>query len=571
MKSARTRYPTAMLLLAGASSAFATPAYLIVGDGNQDQHCQYATIQDALDAAAANGPDLDYVFITSTLSYASQQLFVTNQNVLIEGGYTDCELTPPEGTPTPTPVVGDGAHSVFTLVSNDGGFHEIKVHNLDISGGGGDVNSTGGGIAANGNQFTSLQNVRIHDNASGNGGGLAIIQGGTLGRPIFELYADTRIDHNATSGLGGGVYAGGGILRLRADRVSIDHNAAVSGGGVACIGCEMEVGRYGDIVEGVLASGASIANNTASAAAGGILLAGNTAFLGAYELAIDANHAGTAGGGIYAYNGAIITMQRDYPNVFALNCAAGDYCTRLRGNSVGNGAAPTTGGALYLAHAARADLAQVLIADNIAAEGSAVTVDGAAFNAESTLFTHNQSTDPAGFVGTLVRYKYTAPDAPPHGRLAFATFAGNTRLDVNGVTRAAIDIVAQADTVLNVYSSAMYDAVYPITAYSVFATDCIVHATGGLLDGHGTHTRETITGGPGEPPGPGFNDPANGDYRLRSESFLTDYCDAVVYTPTTRDIVLTPRCQDDPRNPDGYGVCDVGAYESDQVFGNGYD
>lgn len=557
-------------LLACASSAFATPEYLIVGDGSQGQRCQFASIQDALDAAAANGPDLDYVLVTSTLSYTSQQLVVTNQNVLIEGGYSDCDLTPPAGAPIPSPIVGDGAHSVLTLVSNDGGFYEIRLRNLDISGGGGDAASFGAGINANGNQLVSLQNLRIHANAGGNGGGLSILQSGTLG-PIVELYADTRIDHNTASGQGGGVFAQGGALRLRADRVSIDHNAASAGGGVFCSFCDMQVGRYGNVLDSEPATGASIDNNTASNVGGGIVLGGNSAFLGAYELAIDANHANTAGGGIYAYNGAVITMQRDYPNVLSLNCAPADTCARLRGNTVGSGAPPTAGGALYLASGARADLAQVLIADNIAADGSAVMVDGATFNAESTLFTHNQSTDPAGFVGALIRYQYTAPDAPPHGRIAFGTFAGNTRQDVNGVTRAAIDIVAQADTVLNIYSSAMYDAVYPLLAYGAFATDCVVHATGGALDSHGTHTRETITGGPGQPPSPGFNRPASGDYRLRSESFLTDYCDAVAYAPTTRDIVLTPRCQNDPRNPDDYGICDVGAYESDHLFGNGVD
>jgi hypothetical protein len=36
-----------------------------------------------------------------------------------------------------------------------------------------------------------------------------------------------------------------------------------------------------------------------------------------------------------------------------------------------------------------------------------------------------------------------------------------------------------------------------------------------------------------------------------------------------RDLVLTPRCHDDPRKSNSYGTCDVGAYESDQIFGNG--
>ncbi|MEP7096529.1 MAG: hypothetical protein ABI748_02610, partial [Dokdonella sp.] len=97
------------------------------------------------------------------------------------------------------------------------------------------------------------------------------------------------------------------------------------------------------------------------------------------------------------------------------------------------------------------------------------------------------------------------------------------------------------------------------------------HRRGGLLDGHGINTREAFTGGFGDPPTPGFNNPNLGDFRLRSESFLTDYCDASLYAPTTRDIVLNEHCADDMRNPNDYGSCDIGAYESDHVFGNGYD
>jgi hypothetical protein len=80
----------------------------------------------------------------------------------------------------------------------------------------------------------------------------------------------------------------------------------------------------------------------------------------------------------------------------------------------------------------------------------------------------------------------------------------------------------------------------------------------------------TSTGGPGQPPSPGFNHPASDDYRLRSESFLTDYCDAVAYASTTRHRAhaALPGRSAQPRR---LGICDVGAYESDHLFGNGYD
>jgi hypothetical protein len=62
-----------------------------------------------------------------------------------------------------------------------------------------------------------------------------------------------------------------------------------------------------------------------------------------------------------------------------------------------------------------------------------------------------------------------------------------------------------------------------------------------------------------------------GDFRLYSSSALTDFCDTSAYQPLYRDIVLTPRCHDDPNKPNTYGACDVGAYESDDIFGNGFE
>jgi hypothetical protein len=50
---------------------------------------------------------------------------------------------------------------------------------------------------------------------------------------------------------------------------------------------------------------------------------------------------------------------------------------------------------------------------------------------------------------------------------------------------------------------------------------------------------------------------------------LNDYCDASAYASSHRDLVLSPRCHDDTRKANVYGACDVGAYESDHIFGNG--
>ena len=70
---------------------------------------------------------------------------------------------------------------------------------------------------------------------------------------------------------------------------------------------------------------------------------------------------------------------------------------------------------------------------------------------------------------------------------------------------------------------------------------------------------------------PGFVNASAGDFRLYSSSALTDFCDTSAYQPLYRDIVLTPRCHADPNKPNTYGTCDVGAYESDDIFGNGFE
>lgn len=60
----------------GAGTAQATPEYLIVGDTQRGaSHCQHSTIQDALNAALDNGPDLDCVLVTNTASFESDHVF----------------------------------------------------------------------------------------------------------------------------------------------------------------------------------------------------------------------------------------------------------------------------------------------------------------------------------------------------------------------------------------------------------------------------------------------------------------------------------------------------------------
>lgn len=572
-RSARILFACAIAL---PPLALASPQYFIVGATQDAQggqtHCQYENIQDAIDAAYANGSDLDYIFITSTKSYLGQALTLHDQNLLIDGSYDNCDLAPTDPPPASTAIVGDGAHSVLSIDASNAGSIQIDLKALDISGGGDD--GSGGGLDVRDNVFATLSNVRVHDNASFAGGGIYSQPTVQAHGSIVELLAGTRIDHNnASSGSGGGVFAASSQLRMRAENVIIENNLAGSGGGVACLACSMTVGYFGPVTPGVAGNGATIRNNAVGGGGGGLLIGGLNALLDAHELAIDNNTAGGVGGGIYAYGGAQLNMQRDYPNVQSLNCERSDPCTRIRGNTVGNGAPTALGGGIYLKGGSRADLAQVMIADNAAGDGAAAYVESSTFNTESVLFSGNHSADTPSLAGVLIHAVNAASGPPVSLRLAFSTFAGNLETDNTGTTRAAIDLLMPftGGGGLEIYSSAMYDAVYPLTAYSPYISDCVVHGRGGVLDAHGVNTREAYTGGAGDPPSPGFNNPAAGDYRLRSESFLTDYCDSSRYVPTTNDIVLDPRCVDDPRNTDDYGRCDIGAYESDHLFGNGFE
>jgi len=152
----------------------------------------------------------------------------------------------------------------------------------------------------------------------------------------------------------------------------------------------------------------------------------------------------------------------------------------------------------------------------------------------------------------------------PTVRVAFSTFAGNREMSATGVNHGAIDVILQQYAHLAIYSSVLVDSPYMVTAYSAYDDDCVAVPLGSG-DPYGSQTRMLYTDAPG------FNNAAAGDYRLRSESVLNDYCDALHFAPGYRDLVLTPRCHDDPRKPDVYGTCDAGAYESDHIFGNGFE
>ena len=97
----------AVLVLAagwfGANTAFAD----IYRVGNTDlDYCDYTTIQDAVDAATANGPGLETILIANTASYSDVAIVVGNKSLIIEGGFDTCQFANPD---VPADLSGDGS------------------------------------------------------------------------------------------------------------------------------------------------------------------------------------------------------------------------------------------------------------------------------------------------------------------------------------------------------------------------------------------------------------------------------------------------------------------------------
>ncbi|TDR48693.1 putative outer membrane repeat protein [Tahibacter aquaticus] len=558
--------------LLAAASAAAVPQYFIVGDP-ADPRCQFSTIAAAVSAAQLNGPGLDYVMVATNASYSGQALNVFGQSLLIEGGYADCDLNPDPNQPL-TPIIGNGADPVLRIAPSAAGNYEVRLSRVRLSGGG-STTANGGGIRLEpfSNTFVklSLDNTEVSGNRASGGGGIYAVRGTSPGGQYSViLRAGTRITGNTAGSNGGGLNIVDGSLYIAADDVRIgDNTAGGAGGGIAMLGGTLLVGNPELLGPRNDVSGALVEQNSAGTLGGGIYLFGASTLMEAHELIVNRNTAGGSGGGIAASNGARLSLLRDYSAGLGWYCPPARECSRVSSNQVGNGVASgTRGGALALYGGARAELAQTVVRHNVAQDASAILVDGASvLQTEGVVFTGNRSIDLSNQTGTVIRAGYLSPSAPPDLRIAYSTFMGNVRRDTNGNQQRAIDLVGQQGTTLAVYSSAFLDSPYGWTMYSAHTSDCTLRRSGGALDGNGTHSRDAVTA---EPSPFVFLNAGMNDWRPGFNSPLTDFCDSTAYIPRFRDRELQPRCRDEAK-ANRFGSCDVGAWENDQLFADGYN
>lgn len=294
-----------------------------------DASCTTTSIQTAIDDAKQH-PGEDYIFIASNRTYSDQHLVVTDDDVIIEGGFTDCGDF--DNAADTTRISGTSGHSIFEIEGNS----QVLLWNLELTGASLRSDQKGGAIYFGGVGNLSLKNDWIHDNTAGYGGAFAIDPSGPAG---VSLEQNLIIGPNTA-------LVQGGAIRIE---------------GLTTLTAGWSAGQPPIYIGGNVALGQGD-----SAAGGGIEVVGPASFNGAARI-----HDNTAdyGGGIaaFAHNGDAATVS---------------LYTTDTGNPVqlANNVAKNTGGAMFLKSSdsgatANACLQDFQVLANTAQNGAAFYAD----------------------------------------------------------------------------------------------------------------------------------------------------------------------------------------------------
>lgn len=306
----KTEQARAMLELEGQArpanpSTWNEPSGSLAVSVGPDTDCDYSNLQDAIDDGAAGqhshiGLHVDYEF---SEGYVLQEPHEWPGSPWILGGFPDCDVSDPDPDHSSQTVLdADGQDRVFRIDSTAGEdepFRWVRLDRLVLTNG--STSSDGGGIRISGRLgrlSVELMNVDVeNNNANGWGGGIWIT---TAGDSIFDgdelpplvfLDDDSWVTGNEANESGGGIRclsndSNIGGVNLRTGSGPIVDNEAEYGGGVAISGC-MAVLRNGEpFLTLIPASG------------------------------IAANTAHESGGGLYAENGATVSVSSRYQDEY---------------------------------------------------------------------------------------------------------------------------------------------------------------------------------------------------------------------------------------------------------------
>jgi hypothetical protein len=552
-------HPTSRLIgfaLATMFAASAQAAIFTVGSGTG---CTHATIQAAVNAAAAS-PGADTVRITRSLSYESQAVVVnTDQDLNIVGGFATCTQSATDSTYTS--VSGTNAKNiVFDLLAYSGA--TIKLRFLDV-------------------KYAMQYGIRFRG-----AGALEVIESTVERNKYSGIYADATntpgarltlstgtlilqngqlMGPNNTYSSGGGVSLWGPItFTMNAPQTMLGLNTATHGGGLYVgDGATAYIGSpgYGNLgalhgnTAGTLGGGAyvlgtlklfstdaskpvKVTENTSNFSAGGVYVRGSAARVCAWDFAIDGNHADFTGGAVGIDDGKALLNRDDDPTCTpypgAVRCTAGEACSTLSRNSATHD-------------------------NNYPSTGAIVSTGGGYFGARRLRMRNNTG-----------HYAFFSTNGNVH--LNHALIADNTIGDqlavVEGSNTTNNGLTLLNSTIANNAISGSAQTLFSVEYYAALVWDVIdqprQRAFGTvpsiLSADYLLVTNQLSALGPRTVVAdPWFVDPTHGDYHLQGLSPAVDF--AVSGADDTIDLDGKPRIVDLPGIHNTYGPRDLGAYE----------
>ena len=590
----------ALAAAALATSARAVPAapegfivYKVGGDG-----CPYHDIQSAIDDAKAH-PGTDFVWIAKNQDYNGQHVVITDQDVIVEGGFQDCTDNEPELEQTT--LNGTTGHSVLEIE----GTSNVVLTNVVLTGAVMDADHSGGGIYFGGQGSLTMLYDWIFANTAGYGGGIDISPSG----PTVVTISASTISANEA------IISGGGIriehdttlnivpLSSDADTTYISQNTA-DGNGDAGYGGGIEV--LGPAVANI---GALLALNHAPYGGGVAVLYDAT--LNLYTSRPDI--AATLYGNVATFDGGAIYARSANGNPTPARVCAREFV--IQANEADRGAAifvdtdNGTGAGAYLNSAACdpppdsvacvAALHCNEIDDNVShasSFSSLVQVEtNSAFDAQHFSALRNTTsnfvfynTDGGNHDNNYIRLgQCLIAQNSVSGNLIAASGEGDdggaawTHVTIDGCTLAGntysdtFYIIAVFANFLEITNSIVYGDEQPSMLYGVPQGD---YSFGYILSNDSIPF--AVGGGAGIVDGaPSFVDAANGDFHLARNSLGVDA--APGEGGADRD--GNPRTFDLTDVPDTFGPMDLGAFEivtppvpptcmvADTVFCNGFE
>ncbi len=325
-----------------SADGFADTYIVGPGVGGGITACTHATLQEAVDAAAAHaGPDeIRMVMQSDLVNYSSQAVVISDPELTIRGGYQECSLPFASGR---TILSGEGGAaapviSIQVPCSQTGPAADIHLQGLEIVDG--DNTLEGGGLYLDVCGQVAIENTRIANNQAPNGAGIYVHGHGDTATQL--LFGDeVQIEDNAALGSGGGIAIESAYLQLGGTNTVVRRNATTDqgrGGGIWIQASDQTLPARAEIRSGDQGDDGVISGNLGGE--GGGIFAGmyaqvrvfstqathpvrierNFAQLGAgisvrglasvemWESVLQANHAFKAGAAVMASEGGLFSM-----------------------------------------------------------------------------------------------------------------------------------------------------------------------------------------------------------------------------------------------------------------------